>query len=88
MKIRLHIERLVLDGLPVSGLQGPVVQAAVERELTHLLTGSGLSHEFRAGGAVPNLRSRNIRLEQGSQPQAVGRQIAGAVYSGIGNHTK
>ena len=40
--IHLHIERLVLDGLPIDRGQGPHVQAAVEAELTRLLTENGL----------------------------------------------
>ena len=42
MNIRLHIERLILDGLPVNSVQSPQVKAAVEAELTRLLTADGL----------------------------------------------
>ena len=38
MNINLHIERLILDGLPITRQQGPHVQAAVEAELTRLLS--------------------------------------------------
>ena len=37
MRINVHIERLILDGLPVTSLQGPEVGAAVETELARLL---------------------------------------------------
>lgn len=84
MKIILHIERLVLDGLPVSRAQGHIVRSAVERELTQLFTTRNFPHELRAGGAIPALRGGNIRLEKRAQPAAVGKQIAGAVYHGIG----
>ena len=40
--IHLHIERLILDGLPIECAQGPHVQAAVEAELARLLTENGL----------------------------------------------
>ena len=85
MKIELHIERLVLDGLPVSRLHAPLVRAAVERELTGLLTSGGLSHELRSGGAVPSMRAGNIQVEEGSQPGKLGQQIARAVYGGVGS---
>jgi hypothetical protein len=88
VKINLHIERLVLDGLPVSRLQGSLVQAAVERELARLLVTGGLSPGFQAGGAVPSLRVGNIRLEKERQPGAIGKQIADAVYGGIGDAAK
>jgi hypothetical protein len=83
VKIQLHIERLVLDGLAISRLQGPLVQAAVERELTRLLTTGGLAHEFRAGGAVPVLCGGNLRIESGTHPREAGKQIAGAVHRSI-----
>jgi hypothetical protein len=88
MKIRFHIERLILDGLPVSWSQRHLVQRAVQRELTQLLAGGGLSEELRAGGAVPALRAGSIRLEKGSQPGSVGQKIAGAVYGGIGRNRR
>jgi hypothetical protein len=86
MRINVHIERLVLDGLPVSRLQGPMVRAAVEGELSRLLSAGGLSHEFQYGGAVPAVRGGNLRLSGDRHPGKLGQQIAGAVYGGIGNN--
>jgi hypothetical protein len=43
MNISVHIERLVLDGLFVSHGQRPLLQAAVEAELTRLLTAATAS---------------------------------------------
>src|SRR5215471_11387998 len=85
MKIKLHIERLVLDGLPVSRLHGPLVQAAVERELTRLLMHGGLSHELRRGGAIAAVRGESIRLARQNQAGALGEQIGRAVYGSIGS---
>jgi hypothetical protein len=85
MKISVHIERLVLDGLPVTNLQGPQVRDAVERELVQLLAAGGLSHELRAGGAVPSVRAGGIGLAPKNQPVRLGQQIARAVYGGIGS---
>jgi len=36
MNISLHIERLILEGLPITSNSGPQLQAAVEAELTRL----------------------------------------------------
>jgi len=83
MNIRLHIDRLVLEGLPVTRSQGPLVQAAVEAELSRLLSEGGLARELASGGAVPSLTADNIKLAKGG-PAQVGRQIARAVYGGIG----
>ena len=83
MNIRVHIDRLVLDGLPVTRRQGPLVQAAVEAELSKLLSEGGLAQELASGGAVSSVPAGNIKSAGGS-PTHIGRQIARAVYGGIG----
>ncbi len=83
--IHLHIERLILDGLPIERAQGPHVQAAVEAELSRLLTENGLAPDLQAGGAMPNVRANAIQLTTVSNPTQVGTQIAQSVYGGIGN---
>lgn len=82
MKIHLHIERLVLDGVPVD--EPRVLRGALERELTCRLMEGGLSPDLRSGGAVPSVRGGAIELGQGSNSARLGTQIAGAVYPGIG----
>jgi hypothetical protein len=81
--IKVHIERLVLDGLPVTPSQGRQVQAAVEAELSRLMSEGSLAPELASGGAVPSVRAESIRLNGGSAAQ-MGRQIARSVYGGIG----
>lgn len=84
MKINVHIERLILDGLPVTSHQGPQVQAAVERELARLLVADGLSDELRTGAAVPQVRAGGFELAKGNHPTRLGQQVARSVYGGIG----
>ena len=81
--IKIHIERLVLDGLPVTRAKGPLVKAAVEAELSRLLSEGGLGSELAARGAVPSVRADGID-SVGKSPAQIGRQIARAVYGGIG----
>ena len=52
--IKVHIERLVLEGLPVMRSEGPLVQAAVQAELSRLLAEGGLGPGLASGwgGAV------------------------------------
>jgi hypothetical protein len=85
MRIHLHIERLILDGLPVTSLQGPQILAAVEQELGRLLTAHGLLDELRGGIAVPRVRAGAIQLEKENPPARLGQSIARAVHEGIGN---
>ena len=81
--IKVHIERLVLEGLPVERSQGPQVQAAVEAELSRLMSEGGLAPELASGGAVPSVRAESIRFN-GGNPAQMGRQIARSVYGGMG----
>lgn len=83
--IHLHIERLILDGLPIERVQGRHVQAAVEAELARLLTENGLDPTLGAGGVVPGVDASGIQLSPGSSPAQIGRQIAQSVYGGIGD---
>ena len=83
MKINLHIEKLVLDGIAVDRTQGSKLRAAVEQELTRLLAHDGLSAQLSTGGAIPQLRGGNIKLRKGSPPGSMGVNIAHAVHEGI-----
>jgi len=81
MNISVHIERLILDGLPVTSSQGPLVQAAVEAELTRLLVNRGLG--TLSTGAVPHLAAGSIQLTEGGKPAQVGHRIAQAIHRGL-----
>jgi hypothetical protein len=85
MNINVHIERLILDGLPASRHHAPSVQAAIEGELVHMLSTSGLSAHLMSGVALPFVYSDGIQLTNQNEPKSLGKRIAGAVFSGIGN---
>jgi hypothetical protein len=84
MNINLHIERLVLDGIPLGPGQRPLLQAAMEAELTRLLASGGLSDALQSGGTLFSVRTAGIQLTNNGNPAQLGEQIAGAVYGGIG----
>lgn len=81
MNINLHIEQLVLDGLPLMPGQGPAVQAALEAELSRLLAERGMGN--LSGGAVPQLSVPSIQLSPAGPPAQWGRQIARTLYDGL-----
>lgn len=83
MNINLHIERLVLNGIPIGPGQSPLLQAAVEAELTRLLVNGGLSGALRSGGTFYNVRTAGVQMAHDGGPARLGEQIAGAVYGGI-----
>ncbi len=84
MNVNLRIERLILDGLTVSHAERPLLQAAVETELTRLITDGGLSPALQEGGARPSLRAGGMQLQGEGNPTHLGTQIAQAVYEGMG----
>ncbi len=84
MNINLHIERLVLDGLDVAPGQHRLLQSAVQAELARLLSAGGITAELASGGALPRLAGNSIHVQHGKGPAELGRQIAGALYGGIG----
>ncbi len=88
MNINIHIERLILDGLPITHSQRPLVQASVEAELARLLASDGLTSALQIGGAVPYMPGGSIQLARDSNPHKLGQQIAQAVYGGIGGGRK
>lgn len=88
MNINVHIERLILDGLPITHSQRSLVQAAVEAELARLLTDDGLVSSLRTGGAQPKVPGGSIQLAGDGNPHTLGQQIAQAVYGGIGGSRK
>jgi hypothetical protein len=85
MRINVHIERLILEGLPVTSLQGPEVGAAVETELACLLGDQGLSDELRQGANVASVRAGAIQIQKDSQPVRLAQGISRAVYDCLGS---
>ena len=84
MNIRLHIEHLVLEGLPVSRAQGAQVKAAVEAELSRLLSERGVAREFQSGMAVPSVNAAPMHMPRVTTPGALGTEIARSVFTGVG----
>jgi hypothetical protein len=85
MNINLHIERLILDGLPIEARQGALLKEAVEVELTRLLEQSGLSANLQMGITVPSLTAPSIQLNTEKNPTKIGQQIGQAIYKGVGD---
>jgi hypothetical protein len=85
MNVNLHIERLVLDGVHVAPEHRSGLQAAIESELARLVAQGGLASHLKGGGATPRIAGGAVSLAAGQRPSDLGRQIAAAVYGGIGS---
>jgi hypothetical protein len=83
MKINLHIERLVLEGLPLSSRHAPIVQLAVQQELTRLLGSNGIGPGLMSGGTMPRAAGGNMQLASETSPRQMGTQIAQSVHEGL-----
>jgi hypothetical protein len=82
VRLRLHIERLVLDGLPLGPGDAERVRAAAQRELARLLASPALSARLRAGGAIPSLPGAPLPATARS-PAELGRDVARSVHGGL-----
>ena len=87
MKINVHIERLVLEGLPLNRAQGPLVQRAVEAELARLFAGSDVGNGLRSAGTVPQAVGSPVQYANEASPRQLGTQIAQSVHAGLGKTT-
>jgi hypothetical protein len=84
MNVRLHIDRLVLDGVNVSAGGRPRLQAAIESELARLIAAGGISPELARGIALPAIPAPQMTLAPDAKPAQLGSAIAGAVYGSVG----
>ena len=84
MNINLHIERLVLDGFPLSSAQGMNVRREIERELSRLLAESSLPAQWHDGGAVREVPTQHFTPAAGERADGIGRDIAHSIYLGVG----
>jgi hypothetical protein len=83
MNINLHIDRLVLDGLPFAGPDAGLLQNALETELTRLLVADGQSGRLDfSSGATSRLTAPGIRVMNGN-PTLTGEEIARSVHGGL-----
>jgi len=84
MNITVHIERLILDGIAVPQQHRSLVQAALEQELTRLLAKDGLSNDFQQSHVLQSVLAGVLEVKDSDEPAVLGRNIARAVYKGIG----
>jgi len=83
MKVNLHIERLVLDGVGIEPHQQAGMKAAVEAELAGALAGNGIGSGLQGGGSFRSVRADSISVGGQNEPAQLGQQIGQAVYGGI-----
>jgi len=80
--INLHIERLVLDGLPLAAHEGPLVGAAVQAELARLIGEDSPAERYTRDSATPLVHTDAIPGHYASG-DGLGVQIGRAIHGGI-----
>lgn len=80
-QLRLHIERLVLDGFSLPPVGAARFQAALEAEFGRLLT--GVPAENWKSVSLASLTPASLRLSPGGSPETWGRQAAHSLFAGL-----
>ena len=79
--IELHIEELALHGFAPADRHH--IAKAVERELARLFAEQGVPTSLDQGAEVARLDGGAFEVAQGCKAEAVGVQVAQAIYGGI-----
>lgn len=82
--VHVRIERLSLEGFRLDAGGERAVRGAVRDELGRLLSAEALPARLRSGGAAPELGPERLSIPSWSDPADLGRQIARALYRGLG----
>jgi hypothetical protein len=82
MNITITIEELVVEGIPLSPSERPLLARVVQRELTRLYA------RDRAGNVAPRLQMerdvpQDITYTTPVSASALGRQVAGAIHRAL-----
>lgn len=80
--IEVYIDKLVLHGFAPH--QRHDIAAAVEAELTRLLTEGGVPDTLQSGGNIPLLNKTNFSVNESNKGKAIGNKIANSVYKSFG----
>jgi hypothetical protein len=90
MKIQVHIERVFVEGLPVTRSQTAEVRRAIEAELGRLLAAGELRGGLRGGltgglngATLAHLNGAGMQLGQSAAAGDVGTGIASATYASL-----
>ncbi len=84
MRISLHIETLVLDGVPLARGQHAALQTAVVEALTQRLSHGDLATQLAASGGQVVVQAAPIRVSARPDARVLGTQIAASIHAGLG----
>ncbi|MGH3796776.1 MAG: hypothetical protein ACRDSP_18015 [Pseudonocardiaceae bacterium] len=82
MKIELHIDRVLLDGIGVSPRHVRALREALHTELTRLITEAPRT-TWQQSRRRRRITTPAITVPRTGTPSAIGRQVARAVHGGL-----
>lgn len=80
-EVELHIEKLVLEGLPHTDRHR--IARAVEQELARLIAEGVFPQSIARSGEVSNIEGQSFKAEQGSSVEKIGSKVARGIYGGL-----
>lgn len=83
VKTCIEIERLVIEGLPLTTRDGHLIATALETRLSALLVAQGGRSAFSAGAAIPGVDAGVLAVDRHVSPSRLGHQAAAAVHRAI-----
>jgi hypothetical protein len=85
MRVRVHIQRLVLQGVPLGHRQQGRLGAAVIAEVERRLARSGVPREISQPASVASLGAPDLRLGASASVEDLGRGLGRAVSRTLGS---
>ena len=89
--IRVHVERLILEGVELNSIERVRFERSLISELTRLLEAPGSASSIANHGRLASLDAGGIRLIQGESGHAAGARVARSVFASltqVGNAVK
>jgi hypothetical protein len=81
--LSLQIDRVVVDGFPMTPAQTAQMHTALEIELHRLMNGDG-RHSPWQSAATASLQAPHVRAAATTAPAQLGREIARSVFAALG----
>ncbi len=88
MSISIHIERLVLDGLPLQPGDGTLLQATVEAEVSRLFSEGGIPGDLQHSGNQARVSAPVLHLNSTSDAKLLGVQLGEGIYSAVAGQNR
>lgn len=82
MKVYVHIDRVVVDGLGMLPVEGASLRRAIEAQLGELMRGQSWSGRM-ASESVEAIRGQGFVHNRSDSPRQLGRGIAKAVHGSL-----